>query len=466
MRTLENGRSQPLTAERSEAGLLPRSRRITAIVALSLGSSLTVMDGSMINVAIPTLARDLHVQASSAVLIVTVYQLVMMAALMPFSALSQRWGYRATYQMGLMTFIVSSTLCFFAGSLPFLLVVRGFQALGAAAVLSVTSAMIRSIYPPSQFGRGLSINGVIGSISAAIAPTLGGAILAVAPWSWLFAAMVPFGILSLLIGRKSLPEGVRRNDPFDAPGAVLCIAMFLLVIAGLESAVHGDSPVISAALVALGILVGYYFVRWERSQLRPILPVDLLRFRPIALSCSALLFAYVSMMVLSVTLPFLLQQKFHFSPAAAGAAIAPMALVMMLTVPLSGALSDRYPAGLLGAIGMAISVAGMTAVAFLPAVPEQLDIAWRTALCGLGFSLFFSPNSRHVIGSAPLERAAAAGGLTQTIRGVGQTLGSTSVAALLAGGFGNSPVPPLIAAGLALLAGICCLSALIPARMR
>lgn len=106
---------------------------------------------------------------------------------------------------------------------------------------------------------------------------------------------------------------------------------------------------------------------------------------------------------------------------------------------------------------MAFSMIGMTAVALLPAAPDQLDIAWRAAICGLGLGLFFAPNSRHVIGSAPLERAASAGGLTQTIRGLGQTLGSTAVAALLACSFGTSPVPALVAAGFAVLAGLCCL---------
>jgi DHA2 family multidrug resistance protein-like MFS transporter len=443
---------------------LPTPRRYVAVIAVSLGTILTTVDGSIVNVALPTLARDLHVQPSEAVLVVTIYQLVLMMTLLPFSALGERFGHRATYQYGQIAFVIATTLCFFARSLPFLVLVRGFQALAAAAALSVSSAMIRSIYPLSRLGRGLSFNTVIAASAASLAPTVGGAILAVANWPWLFAIVVPFGLLSILIGRKSLPEGYRQNNPYDVLGAVMCAATFGLGIFGLESAVHGDSPVVSAALVALGVALGFVFVRRELGQSRPVLPVDLLRLKTIALPCIGSLAAYMGWMIVMVTLPFRLQQQFGFTPAAAGAVLAPLPLMSMIVAPTSGLLSDRFPAGLLGAIGMAIGIAGMICLAFLPASPDHFDILWRVTLCGLGSGMFFSPNARQIIGSAPIERAAAAGALSSTIRGAGQTLGATAVAALLAGGIGIGSTPPLIAAGLALIAGFCSLAVLRPPR--
>jgi DHA2 family multidrug resistance protein-like MFS transporter len=276
----------------------------------------------------------------------------------------------------------------------------------------------------------------------------------------LFAIVVPFGLLSILIGRNSLPEGNPREDPYDVPGAVMCAATFGLAIFGLESAVHGDSPVISAAMVAVGVALGFFFVRRELSQSRPVLPVDLLRLKSIALPCIGSLAAYMGMMIVMVTLPFRLQEQFHYTPAAAGAVLAPLPLVSMIVAPTAGLLSDRFPAGVLGAIGMAIGLAGMICLALLPAPPNHLDILWRIALCGLGFGMFFSPNARQILGSAPVERSAAAGALGSTIRGAGQTLGSTTVAALLAGGIGIGSTPPLIAAALALIAGFCSLAVL------
>ena len=143
--------------------------------------------------------------------------------------------------------------------------------------------------------------------------------------------------------------------------------------------------------------------------------------------------------------------------------IAPWPLTTMFVAPTAGALSDRYPAGLLGGIGMAVAAGGLTLLAFLPAHPGYWDVAWRMALSGAGFGLFLSPNARLILGSAPLERAAAAGGLVSTTRMVGQTLGATLVAALLALGLGGGRTPPLVAAGLALVAGFCSLARLNPA---
>jgi DHA2 family multidrug resistance protein-like MFS transporter len=441
---------------------LAGARRYSAIAAVSLGTVLTTVDGTIVNVALPTLARDLQVSPSSAVLVVTVYQLVMMTALLPLSALSGRLGHRATYQYGQMVFIVATMLCFFARSLPFLVLVRGVQALGAAAAISVASALIRSIYPPTQLGRGLSFNTVIASASASFAPTLGGALLTFATWPWLFAVVVPFGIVSILLGRKSLPQGIRNNEPYNVLGAVMCAGMFVLVISGLESSVHGDSPVISAALVVVGVVLGFFFVRRERSQPQPVLPVDLLRLKSVALPSCGSLAAYIGTMIMMISLPFQLQQHYHFSPAAAGAALAPMPLISVIASPLAGLLSDRYPTGLLGLIGIVFGVAGLISLALLPADPQQIDVLWRVGLCGLGFGTYFSPTARQVIGSAPIERVAAAGALYSTTRGVGHTLGATAVAALLATGLGFGPVPMFVAAGLSLIAGICCLEDLRP----
>jgi len=458
--------ARPAAASGHARDGLPRPRRYIAIAAVSLGTILTTADGSIVNVALPTLARDLHVQAASAVLVVTIYQLVLMTAMLPCSALSDRFGHRATYQYGQMLFVAATLLCFFARSLPFLVVVRGIQALGAAAAMSVSSAMLRSIYPSAQLGRGLGFNTVIAASAASLAPTAGGALLAVAHWPWLFAMVVPFGIFSILIGRQSLPEGTRHSNPFDVLGATMCAATFGLVISGLESAVHGDSPVVSAALVASGVVIGSYFVRRELGQARPILPVDLLRLRRVALPCAGSLAAYCGMMIVTVTLPFRLQQQFHFTPASAGLVLAPLPLVSLIVAPTSGLLSDRWPAGMLGAIGMSIAAAGMISVAFLPVAPDHSDIAWRVAVCGLGTGMFFSPNARQVVAAAPLERAAAAGALFTSIRGAGQTFGATTVAALLAAGLGVSTAPPLIAAGLAVVAGLCSAATLFVARSR
>lgn len=440
---------------------LPLPRRLAAIAAVSFGTALVVIDGAIATVALPTIARDLHVESSAAVAVVTIYQLILVMLLLPFSGLGNRIGLKRLYQAGQIVFTVATILCFFAKSLPFLLIVRAAQAAGAAAALSVSSALVRQIYPAHQLGRGLGVNSVVVSVSSAIAPTLGGLVLGFGPWPWVFASAVPFAIASLLLGR-ALPDVPRSEAPFDVLGAVLCAAMFGLVIGGLESAVHGDSPVVSAAVVLAGVAIGVIFVRRERGEAEPILPVDLLGRPVLALSTIGAFTAFVATMSILLSLPFRLQHGYGFAPSEVGAVIAPWPLTTMFVAPMAGSLSDRYPAGALGGIGMAIAIAGLVSLAFLPHDPSYLDIAWRMSLTGAGFGMFLSPNARLIIGSAPVERAAAAGGLISTTRMVGQTAGATLVAALLAAGVGAGMAPALVAAGLALIAGICSLARLRP----
>jgi len=441
----------------------PHGRRLyLAIAAISLGTMLTIIDGAIATVALPTIARDLRVDSSSAVLVVTVYQLVLVMALLPFSALGDRIGLKRLYQGGQVVFTIATVLCFFAHSLGFLLVVRALQATGAAASLSVMAAMIRRIYPAKHLGRGLGLNNVVGSVSGALAPTAGGLILAVAPWPWVFATAAPFAILSILLGRWALPDVPARPGTYNLAGAMLNMATFGLVIAGLEALLHGNSPIVSGAIVVIGLLFGVILVRHERRETAPILPVDLLARPVLALSVAGAFVAFFASQMLILSLPFRLQHGFGFAPSEIGAMIAPWPLTTMFVAPIAGSLSDRYPAGLLGGIGMMIATVALLLLAFLPTHPAYFDVAWRMSLCGAGFGMFLSPNARLIVGSAPRDRAASAGGLVSTTRLVGQTMGATGIATMLALGFGTRPAPALVAALLTVIAGICSISRLRP----
>ncbi len=161
--------------------------------------------------------------------------------------------------------------------------------------------MIRNIYPLSRLGRGLSFNTVIAASAASFAPTVGGAILTVAGWPWLFATVAPFGVLSILIGRKALPESQRHNDPYDILAAVMCAATFGLMVFGLETAVNGDSLVLAAILVASSVSLGFLFVRRELNQPHPVLPVDLLRVKGLIAAGLAFIAGLCSVAVLRRT---------------------------------------------------------------------------------------------------------------------------------------------------------------------
>ena len=445
---------------------LPTPRRYLAILAVAFGTALAVLDGNIVTVALPTLAHDLRVPDSSAVTVVTVYQLVLVMTLLPFSALGSRIGLRRLYQCGQWVFLISSLLCFLSRSLWVLVIFRACQALGAAAALSVSSALVRNIYPSRLLGRGLAINNVVVSSAGAIAPSLGGLVLLVASWPWIFAASAPLALLSLWIGRNALPEIEPHAEPYDIVGALLCALTFGLTIFGLQNVAHASSVLLPATLITLGAVVGFIFVRRELNSNKPILPVDLLARPVLALSSFAALMAFISSMTLILSLPFRLQQHFEFSPGEVGAVITPWPMAMMISAPLAGLLSDRLPAGLLGGVGMAVVTSTLLSLAFLPSDLSQFDVAWRMALCGTGFGLFTAPNARLIIHSAPPARAASAGGLIATTRLTGQTLGATLIAALLSLGIGSNRIPALIAAALALLAGVCSVARLSPALRR
>ena len=439
------------TPKRDEDGL-PFPRRIWAIAAISFGTSLFVIDGAVANVALPTIAKDLGVTSGMVTNVVTVYQLAMVMVLLPFATIGDRIGHRKLYQIGQVLFCLASAAAFLANNFWVLLAVRAAQAVGAGIALSVSAAMLRSIYPARSLGSGLGINSVIVASSYAVAPTLGGFITDHFDWRWVFVAGAPLALISLAIGR-TLPDPQPRDMRIDWPGGVWSAVTVLLLIGGLAVATHAW-PAPGIALVAAGALSAALLVRREKGRERPVLPVDLMARPAIGLSVAAAVAAFVASAMLIVALPFKLEQGMGYTPQEAGLLIAPYPLTMLFVAPAAGWLSDRVSPSVMGMVGMAIAVAGLATVALMPSHAGHFDIAWRLALSALGFGLFLAPNSRLMIGSAPKDRSAAAGGLLSTSRLFGQSTGAALVGVVLAAGLGLGPVPALVAAGLCVVAGI------------
>ena len=434
---------------------LPKPRRYFAMVALCLGTSLGVLDGYIVSIALPTLSADLAVRPSEAVLVVTVYQLGLVMTILPFSALGERIGLRRLYQYGQWTFLAASILCFLATRLSFLLCMRFFQALGAAAALSVATALIRETYPRRQLGRGLALNNVVVSSSMAAAPVIGGAILSFLSWRYIFMLTPPLALLSIWLGRRHLPDPVHRPKPYDVAAAALCAATLGLTIGGIEAGVHGGHLLLTIPAVLAGLSLGAAFVRRELKSDAPILPVDLLAHPVIGLAVLAAHLTFIGSSTLMLSLPFRLQAEYGFSPAEVAAAILPWPLTMIVVAPLAAELSDRYRAPLLGSIGMVIATVGVCSLALLPRTLNHWHLAWRMMLVGTGYGMFFSPNARTIVQLTPAHRVASAGGLISTTRLVSQTLGATLLAALLSFGVGATSVTAWVVAGLTLTSLAC-----------
>ncbi|QIG81325.1 MFS transporter [Stakelama tenebrarum] len=439
-------------SQTTEAEGLPLPRRIWAIIAVSFGTALFMIDGTIANVALPTIADDLGIGEGAVVSVVTLYQLVLVMCLLPFGGLGEQFGLRRVYQAGQAVFALASAATFLVDSFAMLLVVRGFQALGAAMALSVATAMLRFIYPARALGGGLGINSVVAASSAALAPTLGGFLVEHFDWRWVFVAPVPFALLSLAIGR-ALPHPEMAGGRYDWKGGLWSAATFGALIGGLDIAIHG-SVALGVPLAVLGLVSGLFFVRSQGARARPIFPVDLLRRRTIGLATIAGIFAFMASAAMLVLLPFRLQRGMGYSPDEVGLLILPFPLTMLVVSPTAGWLSDRVKSSILGMIGMCFAATGMILLMLVANDAPAWDFAWRLSVTAIGFGLFYSPNSRMIFHSAPMDRTAAASSMIATNRLLGQTMGASLVGIILAAGLGLGAAPLLIAAGLAAAAGL------------
>ena len=457
----------PATAAASlVADGLPQPQRRQAMVVVILGIAVAVLDGTIVNLALPGIARELQADPAHAIWVVNAYQIATLVMLLPLASLGDRIGYRRVYLTGMALFAAASLIATLSNSLGMLIAGRALQGLGAAGIMSVNAALVRLIYPSSQLGRGMAINSMVVATASVAGPSVAAGILSVASWPWLFALNVPLGALVLALGLRALPanEANASGFRFSLLDVVLNIAMFALIFIGADrlgvrgEAGQGAGPMAWGLLLA-GVAVGVVYLRRQAAQAAPLFPVDLLRIPVFALSMGTSVGAFCAQMLSFIALPFLLLDTYGRSHFEAGLLITAWPLAIVVMAPIAGRLIGRYPDGLLGGIGLALLAAGLALLAALPAHPANADIVWRMVLCGLGFGLFQSPNNHTIVTTPPPQRSGAASGMLGTARLTGQTLG----AVMLAGIFsvwsphdGRGQVIALgLAAGCAAVAAVC-----------
>lgn len=446
--------AEPVTAVIGRDDGLQTPRRHWAVLALALGISLAVIDSAIANVALPVIAADLKTDPADSIWVVNGYQLAVTVALLPMSSLGDSIGYKRIYLVGLILFTLASVLCAFSTTLPELAAARVVQGFGAAGLMSVNTALIRSIYPQSLLGRGIGLNALVVAVASAVGPTIASAILSVANWPWLFAVNLPIGVAALALSWISLPSSKHSGRRFDLFSAVLSAASFGLLIGSIDALGHGEAfGLFVLEIAAAGGLI-YLLVRRETGKPAPLLPVDLLKIPIFTLSICTSVCSFMAQMLALVSLPFLLQGTLHFSPVETGLLMTPWPVAIAIAAPIAGRLADRFSAGILGGVGLATFAIGLLSLAVLPAHPGWFDLAWRMALCGAGFGLFQSPNNRAMIMAAPKSRSGGASGMLGTARLLGQTTGA-AIVGLLFSRLPHEHAPSmalLIAAGAALVA--------------
>lgn len=428
---------------------LPTPRRHLSALAIWLAIIATVLDISLVSLALPAIASDTGADAHSVTWVVSANQIALTIALLPAARLGDLFGYRRIYLISLTAFMLSSIGCAFTSDVTSLSVARFIQGIGAAGVMALNGALVRFTYPLALLGRGVSYNALVIAVASAIGPVVAAALLSVASWQWLFLVSVPLSLAALLTGLRTLPEGRIIGARFEYSAALLSVVALGGFFLGCADIVEGGVSFRVAGELSVAVGAGIWLFRQQHGRAHPFLPVDLMLLPVLRLSYAVSACSYAAQMMAFVSLPFYLHQRFGFAAPEIGLLIVPWPVAVALAAYLSGKAIERIAPGALGAVGLALLAAGLVALALLSGDPSRLDIGWRVALCGFGFGFFQTPNNRIMLGSAPENRSGGAGAMLAMSRLVGQSLGAVGVAMLFRAAGSVSALPLIIAAALA-----------------
>ena len=429
-----------------------------AVTAVLAAIMMGVLDGTVMNVALPTLSHEFGVTPSDSIWVVNAYQLVVTMMLLGFAAIGDVFGYRRVFLAGVSIFITASALCAISNSFEMMVASRVLQGLGGACTMSINTALLRLIFPPNKLGRVMAANAVIVAVTAASGPALGGAILSIGHWSWIFLINIPMGLLALILGWKLLPQNPPQKEAqkLDGRSVIMNAVFFGLLIYTIEGMAHEGISTLLLLQAVVTIIVGVMYIRRQLQLPIPILPIDLFRIPIFSLSIGCSIACFTAQMLALVSLPFFMQHSLGLSVVQTGLLMTPWPLATTLTAPLAGRLIERLHPGILGSVGMGIFALGLCLLAISDHNPEEWSLAWRMAICGIGIGLFQTPNNVTITTSAPINRSGGASGMLGTARVLGQTLGTALVAVLfhlMGNQGGGEEVCLWLALGLALVSG-------------
>jgi DHA2 family multidrug resistance protein-like MFS transporter len=438
----------------NETDGLPPPQRQWVMICAVLGIVLAGLDSAIANIALPTIARELAATDAATIWVVNSYQLAVTICLLPAATLGETLGLKRVYGFGLALFTLASLGCALSPSLEMLVLARAVQGVGGACMAALGGALVRQIYPRVKLGQGYAVIALAVAISAALGPTLAALILSVATWPWLFLVNVPVGLVTVPLFLATAPGTRGRKRPFDSLGALLNALTFGLIVTGVDG-LGGTAPGMAAAEAMAGLGFGALLIWQQSKRTAPLLPLDLMRIPLFALSVCTSVCSYTAQILAYVSLPFLFQSVMHRSAVATGLLVTPWPLLVAFAAPIAGRLSVKYPAAILGSIGLAIMTCGLVLLAAMPAAPADWDVAWRMGICGVGFGFYQTPNNITLMTAGPPERNGAASGMVAVARTVGWSLGSALVALIFGLGGAAGAVTCLeVGAGFAALGAV------------
>ena len=405
-----------------------------AMAGVGLGVLMGTLDVSIINISLPTLVRELNTNFATIQWVPVGYILVLTSLMLGAARLGDIIGPKKVYLAGLTFFTLGSLLCGAAPGVEWLIGFRAFQGLGAAMTQAVGVAIITVVFPPQERGKALGIIGGIVAIGLTMGPAMGGLIIGLAGWRWVFLVNIPVGLIAGFVTWKHVPSlrTGQAGQSFDVAGALLLLVTLVCYALAMTMGQHmGFAAPAVFGLLAAAVLGLFLFVFLETHVHQPM--IDLTIFRDSLFSMNLLMCFLVFIMNGGVLIqPFFLELVMGYSTEKAGLFMMVGPVSMGLVSIWAGTLSDRHGSNLISLLGLLALVGGCLAVSTLHAGVSGLGYILRIAPLGIGMGLFQAPNNSAVMGHAPKNRLGVASGLLNLSRTMGNSTGFPLMGALFA----------------------------------
>ncbi|MDT2574313.1 MFS transporter [Lactococcus petauri] len=409
--------------------------RTKVLLTIGLFTLMSTLDGSIVNIALPTMARELNVSTSQITWVVTIYLIVISAIILIFGRLADLIGKTTVTRWGWTIFIVGSLL---AGlniglGLPFLLFARVVQAIGASMFMATSFGIVAQVFPVESRARAMSITSMFVSVGSIAGPALGGLILQVASWNYIFWINVPIGILAWIFGSRALPEdeGQGSIKEVDLSGGLQMTAVIVLLFMALNfgQTLGWNNPLLLLG-VALGFILFVSFIFTERRKEKPLLDLGIFKNRLFSLSLLMSLLNFTVAMFASILLPFYLQDYRDYAPGAAGFIMMAYPAAMLIVSPIAGALADKIDKEVITFVGISGIVLSQIGYLLIRADSPQWWVIAILLLQGASMGAFQSPNNALIMETVERKYLGIAGSVNSLIRNMAFVLG-TSVATII-----------------------------------
>ena len=395
-----------------------------ALSVTTIGSLMVAIDSTIVILALPNMLQDLRSDLVRMTWVIVGYLMVSTVLQLTFGRMADMFGRVKLYNLGFIVFTLGSVLCGVAPNDTLLIISRVIQGTGGAMLAANAMAIVTEVFPSEQRGQAMGINTITWGAGSVLGPVLGGLILAIASWRWIFLVNLPIGIIGTLAAYLLLHDIAPnpRGERFDLLGALLFTIALLGLLLGLTGSISAGilSPSV-LALFALTLIALVAFISWERRVPHPMLDLHLFASRRYAFSVVAATLQSLAVFAVNFLLIFYLQGVRGYSPLTAALLILPLPLLTSIIGPLGGrwADRDRFGGTTPATIGLVVQAAALVVLVFLTPTTSYAFLALALGLMGLGGALFWSPNTSTTMGAAPRNRLGVASATLNTMRNVG-----------------------------------------------